>query len=103
MSGHGWSPWMRFVAFIGVPSAIAIGLLYFLTQVVVVQLANINITNDLLAQDIQSAREIQTRITALTEQITELRRRQETEITYLRAICINGAGTTDERQRCLMP
>lgn len=107
MSGDGWTPWMRFTAFVGVPSMIALGLIYFLTQVVLnqlnVNLAAIKIAGENSATGIAVSREIQQRIALLDDSVDRARDRQETMLAYMRAICVNSARTTEDRQRCLLP
>ena len=87
----GMSPWMRFIAFIGVPAAIALFLVYRLDGRSAQELAQIS-------ADLRSHSAIQSVMaTELADQKAETR----TLIVLMRQICVNTSKTDQQRRECV--
>ena len=87
--------WARIVALVGVPSAIA---LYLVWAVVSLYTSRQDLMLDLIrSQDQVSAIHVMT----ASEHYTETNRRQEELQRYLRMICVNTAPSSTDRQNCL--
>jgi hypothetical protein len=87
----GMTPWMRFIAFIGVPAAIALFLVYRLDGRSALELAQISA--ELRAHATVSA----TAIVTFDEHRAETR----TLITLMRQICVNTSKTDQQRRECV--
>lgn len=84
-------PWqVKAVGIIGVPSAIAIYLVYSMVQGVVPAIANVQTTTNSLVLAMGE----------LTKDHAAVRMQNESMIRILQATCVNAAKTNEERERC---
>jgi hypothetical protein len=87
----GMTPWMRFIAFIGVPAAIALFLVYRLDGRSAQELAQIS-------ADLRAHAAIST-ITA--KSVDESRIETRTLVALMRQICVNTSKTDTQRRECV--
>lgn len=87
----GMSPWMRFIAFIGVPAAIALYLVYRLDGRSAQELAGISA--ELRAHQAVSS--------VMATEIADHKSETKTLIALMRAICVNTARSDQQRRECV--
>jgi hypothetical protein len=87
----GMSPWMRFIAFIGVPAAIALFLVYRLDGRSADEIAGIS--SELRAHTAAA--------NYSAAELTDHRSETKTLIALMRAICVNTSKTDQQRRECV--
>jgi hypothetical protein len=87
----GMSPWMRFIAFIGVPAAIALFLVYRLDGRSAQELAGISA--ELRAHQAVS--------TVMATEIADHKQETKTLIVLMRQICVNTSKNDQQRRECV--
>jgi hypothetical protein len=87
----GMSPWMRFIAFIGVPAAIALYLVYRLDGRSAQELAGISA--DLRAHQAVSG--------VMATEIADHKAETRTLIVLMRQICVNTSKNDQQRRECV--
>ena len=85
-NGNGSPWWVKAARELGVPSLIAIGLVYWMTQVQAPQLSAIEPMHGMLTAHVDASGKMNAEI-----------------LFYLRSICVNFAETAEERTRCVPP
>lgn len=86
VDGNGTPAWVKATAQLGVPSVIALGLVYWLTQTATPKLDAVTRLESMVITHIDSTG-----------------RADAEMLWYLRAICVNQATSAGDRQRCLPP
>jgi hypothetical protein len=91
----GWTPWMRFVAFIGPTATIAIGLTYFLTM---------SLTADVhaIGQRLEAHANVTSAASAnLAGFVIDSKEETRALVLLLRQVCVNTATDSLQRRECL--